>query len=67
MTCLVADLSSTGARVVFSGGVVPPKHFTLLLGKDGQACQARTVWRQGSMVGVSFWEARANAPEVLPG
>jgi hypothetical protein len=64
--CLVQNLSSVGASVVFPEGATIPKRFDLFIGHDNQAHHALTIWRKANVAGVRFLEARPNAPKVFP-
>ncbi|GEP08138.1 hypothetical protein MOX02_61760 [Methylobacterium oxalidis] len=66
VSCLISDLSPSGARVVFSAGTRVPAYFDLYIGQSGPH-RAKTVWQQPGMAGVIFSAGRANVPEVLPG
>jgi PilZ domain len=62
-TCLVCDLSVTGARLELEPPVFPvPDHFLLLLSYDGRLRrQCSVVWRKGDSVGVEFIADRASS------
>ncbi|MCJ2036647.1 PilZ domain-containing protein [Methylobacterium sp. J-068] len=66
LPCLVRNLSPIGACVVFCADVTVPEYFDLFLGPDTRPYRAHLIWHDANTVGVSFLEARENAPEVLP-
>lgn len=54
-TCMVTDMSDTGARL-FTEIVDIPKQFTLAVTGDGGRVQheCRVIWRLGGELGVEF-------------
>jgi hypothetical protein len=52
--CIVADVSSKGARLGF--GVEPrlPRRFELVFAKSGERAPVRLVWQAGLVAGVKF-------------
>lgn len=52
--CIVADVSSKGARLGF--GVEPrlPRRFELVFAKTGERSAVRLVWQAGLVAGVKF-------------
>ena len=59
--CLIRDLSATGARLMFSGGITMPPIVDLHIPMKKQSMRARMQWRNGDEMGVSFIET-AQAP-----
>ena len=62
--CLVRDLSSGGARIVFSGSTPIPDAFVLTIPNTGDTRAVRIVWRDGLQAGVAYGGAEdaAGAP-----
>lgn len=54
LSCIIKDLSDTGARIVVSDGVVLPETFRLHLPKPDRWVSASIRWRRGEFVGVHF-------------
>ena len=53
--CMIADISTGGARLFIDGVVdVPDQFYLLISGEDGAHRECRVVWRLGGEVGVSF-------------
>ncbi len=59
--CLIRDISSTGARLIFSGTVSVPDVVDLYIPQKEQTLSAQVQWRHGDEVGVAFANA-AQAP-----
>ncbi len=59
--CLIRDISSTGARLIFSGTVSVPDVVDLYIPQKEQTLSAQVQWRHGDEVGVAFPNA-AQAP-----
>ena len=59
--CLIRDLSATGAKLMFSGGITMPPIVDLHIPMKKQVMRAKVQWRSGDEMGVSFIEA-AQAP-----
>lgn len=53
LDCTVADVSATGARIVFHGACMLPNRFNLTIGVR-KAGEVRLAWREGEQVGVEF-------------
>jgi hypothetical protein len=66
LPCLVRNLSPIGACLLFCTEVTAPERFDLFLDPEAPAYRVRRVWQHDNEVGVSFLEARENAPEVIP-
>ena len=52
--CLIRDISSTGARLVFSETVSVPDIVDLYIPQKEQTPRAHVQWRHGNEVGVAF-------------
>ena len=52
--CLIRDISSNGARLVFPSTVTTPDVFDLYISKKEQTLSARVTWRGDGEVGVTF-------------
>jgi hypothetical protein len=59
--CLIRDISSTGARLIFSGTVSVPDVVDLYIPQKEQTLSAQVQWRHGDEIGVAFANA-AQAP-----
>jgi hypothetical protein len=55
--CLIRDLSATGAKLMFSGGIAMPPVIDLHIPTKKQVLRAKVQWRSGDEMGVSFLEA----------
>jgi hypothetical protein len=54
MSCVVRDISDTGARLRLSKGQVAPARFDLFIELDGIEVPCAVAWRRGEEVGVVF-------------
>jgi hypothetical protein len=55
LTCMIADISQSGARLVLENDKQLPDRFMLLLSSNGGARRrCRVVWRTAETVGVEF-------------
>jgi len=52
--CLIRDISSTGARLIFSDTVSIPDLVELYIPQKEQTLRARVQWRHGDEVGIAF-------------
>ncbi len=52
--CLVRDISSEGARLIFSDAVNVPDAVELYIPQKEQTLRAHVQWRHGQEVGVAF-------------
>jgi hypothetical protein len=52
--CLVRDLSTSGAKLVFSGSAIIPSQFDLLLPGKGLKLRSEVAWRGVNRIGVTF-------------
>jgi hypothetical protein len=55
--CLIRDISTYGARVIFSDAVQTPDILDLYIPQKEQTLRAHVIWRHGTEVGVSFEQA----------
>ncbi len=53
LDCIVIDVSTTGAKLLFQGACILPNRFDLTIGVR-KAGGVRLVWRSGAQVGVEF-------------
>lgn len=53
-SCVVRDISATGAAVEFSDVIRLPTHFTLIVPEDALRLKCRVVWRRGYRAGITF-------------
>jgi PilZ domain len=53
-SCIVRDLTATGARLKVTDAETLPEHFRLMLQPSGYVTQARIVWRGDNCCGVEF-------------
>jgi len=54
--CTVLDMSETGARLRFRGGVILPKKFAAYLADTGREIGVTVVWQKGMLAGVRYAE-----------
>lgn len=55
ISCLVKDLSNTGARIVLEDGhALLPDHFELHIPKKSMTRKAEVRWREGQVIGIAF-------------
>jgi hypothetical protein len=55
ITCLVRDLSITGAALEISEKIRVPATFTLIVPEDGLKLPCSVVWRTDFRIGVAFY------------
>lgn len=53
-SCLIVDISASGARVQLLGEAPPEGPMTLMDARSGRLYGGRIVWRRGKFAGVSF-------------
>jgi hypothetical protein len=53
-SCIVRDLTATGARLMVTDAETLPEHFRLMLQPSGYVTQVRIVWRGEGSCGVEF-------------
>jgi hypothetical protein len=54
LTCILRDISTTGAALEVSDPVIIPAKFTLVLAEDGLKLPCTVVRRAGFRIGVAF-------------
>jgi len=54
MSCVVRDISETGARLRLPKGQIAPGRFDLFIELDGVEVPCAVAWRRGEEIGVSF-------------
>jgi len=54
ITCMVRNMSDTGAMLDVTSPVGIPEHFTLILQADGRRMPCRVAWRKEKRIGVAF-------------
>jgi hypothetical protein len=54
VSCMVRNISRTGAALDVSSAAGIPEHFTLALPSDGQHLPCHVVWRKDRRIGVAF-------------
>jgi hypothetical protein len=57
LDCLIRDISSTGARLIFSDAVTVPDVVEIYIPQKEQTLRAQVQWRHGDEVGVAFGNA----------
>ena len=55
--CLIRDISTYGARLIFSDAVTTPDVFDLYIPQKEQTLRIHVIWRHGQEVGVAFAQA----------
>jgi hypothetical protein len=66
MSCLVRDLSETGARIVLSETAIIPDVVQLHIPQREETRPAHVQWRRGDEIGLAFTDVAATAP-TAPG
>ncbi len=64
--CLIRDVSSDGARVIFSDAVSVPDIVELHIPQKERTLRARVQWRHGDEVGLAFTDAPAMSSAPAP-
>jgi hypothetical protein len=54
ITCIIRDMSETGARIVFGGPVHLPESFRLAIVNSDDVHAVNLIWHRGFAAGVSF-------------
>lgn len=62
MSCVIRDLSETGARMILSESVAIPEVVSLHIPQKDETYRARVKWRHGDEVGLAFGPAEAAEP-----
>ena len=65
MDCLVRNLSSEGAKLVFTNTLAVGDTFDLFIPQQGRTRRVRMTWRQPEAMGVRFLDAEAGL-NVVP-
>jgi hypothetical protein len=60
MDCVVRNISSDGAKLVFTNTAAVPREFTLSIPKQDQSFRARMVWQNTNEAGVAFSTRQAH-------
>jgi hypothetical protein len=60
--CLVRDISTYGARLIFSDSVTTPDLLDLYIPQKEQTLRVHVIWRHGQEVGVAFAQAATVEP-----
>jgi len=60
--CLVRDISTYGARLIFSDSVTTPDVLDLYIPQKEQTLRVHVIWRHGQEVGVAFAQAASVEP-----
>ena len=60
LPCLITDLGSQGARLVFRVRLPVPRQFKLLCIRSGRTLPASVRWQREQSVGLQFEDAEAN-------
>jgi hypothetical protein len=61
-TCIVTQISATGAKIAINDQTSLPEHFQFCIPQKNIDCAARLVWRRAGYAGVAF--KAAPAPEA---
>jgi hypothetical protein len=61
ITCLVRDLSISGAQLDVNSPVGIPDQFTLAFRADGQHIRCYVLWRRENRIGVAFHQSLVGA------
>lgn len=64
--CLIRDISTTGARIIFSDTVSVPDVVDLYIPQKEQTVRAHVQWRRGDEIGLAFSDALC-AADATPG
>jgi hypothetical protein len=54
VSCLVRDVSDTGARLTFSGPIATTETLDLHIPVKGQTLRGKVKWREADEIGISF-------------
>lgn len=63
LSCLIRDLSETGARIIFSDTVTLPDQVELFIPQREQTLRARVTWRRNDEIGLAFAAAAERIPD----
>lgn len=65
-SCLLSDISETGARIDFDEPGAVPDRFLLWLNRNGSARRTcRVVWRKKQQIGVTFEQGLADGERAV--
>ena len=62
VSCILRDVSETGARLRCLDQTAVPKEFYLVFPVENTRCLARVVWRRGDEIGIHFVSEKEAAP-----
>src|SRR6187455_2601734 len=65
--CLIRDISTYGARLIFSDAVTTPDVLELYIPQKEQTLRIHVIWRHGQEVGVAFAQAAQIEPATETG
>src|SRR4051794_34554060 len=65
--CLIRDISSYGARLIFSAPVTTPDVLDLYIPQKEQTLRIHVIWRHGQELGVAFAQPAQLDPAVESG
>jgi hypothetical protein len=65
--CLIRDISTYGARLIFSDAVTVPDVIELYIPQKEQTLRVHVTWRHGQEVGVAFTQAAQVDAVAEPG
>ncbi|MFN3685304.1 PilZ domain-containing protein [Salinarimonas sp.] len=65
-SCVVRNLSETGAKLTLSESLNLPTHFDLAIAQKNAVHRCELRWRRGEEAGVAFLDASASAPAAAP-
>jgi hypothetical protein len=60
-SCLVAQISATGAKIAVNDQTALPEYFQIAIPQRGIDCGARLVWRRAGHAGIAFKVAQEAA------
>lgn len=61
MDCLIRDMSSHGAKLIFTNTVTVPDELDLEIRKTSETRRVKVVWRRGDEAGVQFLDRQPKA------
>jgi hypothetical protein len=66
-SCIVRDISPSGARIAMDGAAELPEQVILAISQDARKYRARVAWRKEHEAGLCFLGEIAALPETKPG
>lgn len=60
--CTVRDISATGAKIICGDQMAVANEFRFLIPVDNTICNARVIWRKGTLLGIEFTSEKTKAP-----